>query len=363
MRVSFQFLPTVVFLVPLGCSAQDDTAPASGSAPSGTFDGGDNDPSTDAAGTSDTLTGRVDGCVFWCPVGADRFIVAGFETYQLTVPAVDHVGIVVHDVDEVARTWEEWFGIGPWLTVTTEGIDSAGNGLQVKRSYALSGDVEVELIQVLEGETPHRQFLETHGEGLHHVGFFVDDLERDATNLVAHGARAVMETPGESIFLESGGPGGAIFELVNRREKMTGGGAEGTTGKLQLPALAQLGFIVNDWRAVAESWERMFGFAPWSQLDLISFAGVDLGFSYPSGLELELIQPITGPVLHMDYLRDHGEGLHHIGFFVPGMDAEVDRLIAEGGQEILRMAGQFAYVGHPAFGGVIFEMMQPRGPY
>ncbi|MEM4541011.1 MAG: VOC family protein, partial [Archaeoglobaceae archaeon] len=39
------------------------------------------------------------------------------------------------------------------------------------------GEVQLELIQVLEGETIHAEFLKRKGEGLHHIGFFVKNLD------------------------------------------------------------------------------------------------------------------------------------------------------------------------------------------
>ena len=56
-----------------------------------------------------------------------------------------------------------------------------------------SGPVEVELIQVLEGDTAHSEHLRAHGEGLHHVRFRVDKLEPKLAQLEAAGYRTVLQ--------------------------------------------------------------------------------------------------------------------------------------------------------------------------
>ena len=50
-----------------------------------------------------------------------------------------------------------------------------------------SGPIEIELIQVLSGETPHSEHLREHGEGLHHVRFRVDALDAKLEELATEG--------------------------------------------------------------------------------------------------------------------------------------------------------------------------------
>lgn len=147
---------------------------------------------------------------------------ADSETHKLKLETVDHIGLVVKNSEKVMETWERMFSIGPWTTITNTGKDAKGNPVEVKLSFAYLGNLELELIEVVKGNILHSTFLEEHGEGLHHLGFFVDDVDEEAANLVAQGAEKIIQMPGQWVYLDSGGPGGVIFELMKRRGKITG---------------------------------------------------------------------------------------------------------------------------------------------
>ena len=146
---------------------------------------------------------------------------ADSETPKFKLETVDHIGIVVRDCEKVIETWERMFGIGPWAIREMSGTTPEGKTVAAKLAFAYMGDLEIELIQIIEGKILHSEFLETHGEGLHHLGFFVDDVDGEAASLVAQGAKVIVQNPGW-IYLDCGGPGGVIFELMARRGKITG---------------------------------------------------------------------------------------------------------------------------------------------
>lgn len=99
---------------------------------------------------------------------------------------VDQIGIVVKNVEETMKIYEKTFGIEPFPTVESY-IDSA----KLKIVLFELGEAEIELIQVLEGETIHSKFLEKRGEGLHHLGFFVKDIEKELAKLKREGIRVL----------------------------------------------------------------------------------------------------------------------------------------------------------------------------
>lgn len=63
----------------------------------------------------------------------------------------------------------------------------------------------------------HISYIDKWGEGVHHLGFFVDDVDGEVTKLMAGGAALLIHDPGRFAYLDGGGPGGAIFELMKRR--------------------------------------------------------------------------------------------------------------------------------------------------
>ena len=147
---------------------------------------------------------------------------ANSESHKVKLETVNQIGIVVKDCEKVIETWERMFGIGPWTVITNTGTDSEENPLEVKLAFAYMGDLELELIEVVKGKIIHSEFLEEHGEGLHHLGFFVDDVDGAAANLVEQGAEIMLQRSGQWVYLDTGGPGGVIFEPQRRRGKITG---------------------------------------------------------------------------------------------------------------------------------------------
>jgi len=141
---------------------------------------------------------------------------ASSETNKFQLKSVDQIGIVVRDADKVIESWSSMFGIGPWRSEEMGGTDAKGRPWKAKMVFANLGTVQLELIQVVEGRLFHSRFLEEHGEGIHHLGFYVDDVDEEAANLVKQGAKILFGNPGRFIYLDTGGPGGVMFELIKR---------------------------------------------------------------------------------------------------------------------------------------------------
>ena len=113
---------------------------------------------------------------------------------------ISHVGIVVEDCEKAAAWWERVFGVGPFSTDTYV-LDASTNfrfkgkpaEARMKASIAYSGKVFVELVEVLEGESPHTEFLREHGEGLQHLAFSVEGIEDVVAKLAAEGLEPILE--------------------------------------------------------------------------------------------------------------------------------------------------------------------------
>ena len=141
--------------------------------------------------------------------------------HQFKAESVGQIGILVkEDPEELSKTWEQMFGIGPWRIVELTTTNAEGKKIKLfKLALANLGGVEIELAQPLEGNTYHRKYVDTHGDtGLHHLCFFVDDVDAELDNFVAQGAKVLAHTPGSFAYFETGGPGGVIFELLPKRK-------------------------------------------------------------------------------------------------------------------------------------------------
>jgi catechol 2,3-dioxygenase-like lactoylglutathione lyase family enzyme len=99
---------------------------------------------------------------------------------------VDQIGIVVKDLDRTAAFLAEKFGLGPFHTLEAE-----HHSAKIKIGLSSLGGLQLELIEVLEGESIHSRFLREKGEGLHHIGFFVKDLDETLKVLEEKGIKVV----------------------------------------------------------------------------------------------------------------------------------------------------------------------------
>ncbi|MED5262248.1 MAG: VOC family protein [Myxococcota bacterium] len=113
---------------------------------------------------------------------------------------ISHIGIVVEDCEKAAAWWQRVFGVGPFSTdtyVLDESTHFRFKGeparARMKASIAYSGKVFVELVEVLEGESPHTDFLRAHGEGLQHLAFSVENIEEVVAKLAPEGLRPILE--------------------------------------------------------------------------------------------------------------------------------------------------------------------------
>jgi methylmalonyl-CoA/ethylmalonyl-CoA epimerase len=135
------------------------------------------------------------------------------EAFLSKFTKVDQIGIIVKDLEKKMKFYEQIFGIEPFLTLESE-INSA----KLKIGLLYLNEIQIELIEVLEGETIHSKFLESRGEGLHHIGFFVDDIETELTRLKRSGIKVlergtVLEIT-KFAYLDTEKELGVILELI-----------------------------------------------------------------------------------------------------------------------------------------------------
>lgn len=133
--------------------------------------------------------------------------------------SIAQVSWAVKDIDRVVETWSKLYGFGPWTYRENSGVDAKGRPWKARLAFTHVGPLEIELVQCIEGRIFQSRFLETWGEGIHHIGWYVDDLDEAVKNLTAQGARLFVHDPGKFAYLDAGGVGGAVFELLAKENK------------------------------------------------------------------------------------------------------------------------------------------------
>ena len=86
------------------------------------------------------------------------------------LPPVSQIGVVVKDVDRAVEYYSSAFGFEPFTThefiPEKHWYMKKPSYLRLKMGKSMWDHLELELLQPLEGESLHEEFLRTHGEGL-----------------------------------------------------------------------------------------------------------------------------------------------------------------------------------------------------
>lgn len=96
--------------------------------------------------------------------------------------SLHQVAFVVRDLEAAQKFFNQSMGVQRFHVyddfsdqVTDKRLRGRPVEQKVRLSIAYSGDTQIELIQHISGETCYKEFLERRGEGLHHLGFFLND--------------------------------------------------------------------------------------------------------------------------------------------------------------------------------------------
>jgi methylmalonyl-CoA/ethylmalonyl-CoA epimerase len=106
---------------------------------------------------------------------------------RISIPDVttkSQIGLVVKDARLRAEQISKTFGIGPFIEEIYPGISATVHGKPADfKLLSLTADMgpllELELCEVLEGRPIHQEFLETRGEGFHHLGLYVRNFREE----------------------------------------------------------------------------------------------------------------------------------------------------------------------------------------
>ncbi len=135
--------------------------------------------------------------------------------------------------------------------------------------------------------------------------------------------------------------------------------------------------VVRDMDKAVEYYQSLgiFTFLPEFMLDSTTYADYTVYSKAPTTIDrtrmrfamagehrIELVSPIQGEPIYVDFLKNKGEGIHHIAYTVDDLDAEIARMTEKGIPVITRVKRPngrgFAYFDLTQVGGVIIELIQ-----
>jgi methylmalonyl-CoA/ethylmalonyl-CoA epimerase len=134
----------------------------------------------------------------------------------IALTAVDHVGIAVDDLDAAVEHYRRTLGVKP---AHRERVEDQG----VEEVLFAAGGSFIQLLGALRPDTPVGRFLESHGAGLHHVAYRVDDIAAALEHLRVEDVRLIDDAPRPGsrntlvAFVHPKSMGGVLVELVQVR--------------------------------------------------------------------------------------------------------------------------------------------------
>lgn len=139
----------------------------------------------------------------------------------------------------------------------------------------------------------------------------------------------------------------------------------------------QIAYVVADLDAAVAAFNRVLGAAPWRGwvfgpgVQERTYHGQPSEWTARLALndtspQYELIQPLEGPSIHADWLKQAGGGFHHVGYVVESVAETTERMAAAGHAAIgtghsfgASGDGVFAYYDTVQALGFVIEAVEP----
>jgi len=130
---------------------------------------------------------------------------------------INHVAIVVQNIDAALSFWEQTFG---FELDHVEEVPSQKS----KVAFLPLGESEIELVQPTTSDSGLANFLEKRGEGMHHICIEVEDIDAALVEFKSKGVRLINEVPEElpgrkMAFIHPKAANGVLVELYQLTEK------------------------------------------------------------------------------------------------------------------------------------------------
>lgn len=97
---------------------------------------------------------------------------------------IEHIGIAVKNLEENIAYYEKMLGLKCYAIEEVK-------DQKVKTAFFMIGQTKIELLESTDPEGPIGKFLEKKGEGIHHLAFAVDDIDKALPELEEKGIQLV----------------------------------------------------------------------------------------------------------------------------------------------------------------------------
>jgi methylmalonyl-CoA/ethylmalonyl-CoA epimerase len=276
-------------------------------------------------------------------------------------------GVVVKDVDKVAKRFSEVFGTSwKFYDFKPKGIilrDKELGDVECLMKVAIGdmGGRSFKLIQPVSGPSTYMEFLQKHGEGFLYFSFgtvvvhnrIVDSLKKAGVGIEMQGRLGEKTT---FTILDTLEDLGCYIELISpawndteRNMQLTGVYEHKAPSIIDMAKpffsggkrINQVGIVLKDEKKAAKRYQELLGIGPWAfvtpeRTDVffnekpVSEAEmpgqrIDGAMAYLGDIQLELVKTAEGPNPQPKFLERRGSGIHHLSV---GWQADCDQVVA-----------------------------------
>jgi methylmalonyl-CoA/ethylmalonyl-CoA epimerase len=131
---------------------------------------------------------------------------------------IEHIGIAVKNLDESIKYYEEVLGLECYAVEEVK-------DQKVKTAFFQVGDTKIELLESTDPEGPIGKYVEKKGEGIHHIAFAVNGIEKALEHAESKGVRLIDKQPRKGAegldigFLHPKSTHGVLTELCEDKNK------------------------------------------------------------------------------------------------------------------------------------------------
>ncbi|MCL5997978.1 MAG: VOC family protein [Chloroflexi bacterium] len=145
-------------------------------------------------------------------------------TNGLGTMTVTQIGLVVRDIEKSARAYADVFGVPVPPVNLTDSLEHAHTQYRGQPSEARAklcffkcGQVSIELIEPVGAPSTWQEFLDTHGEGVHHIAFEIKGMDEKIIYLTDKGVPLIQRgdyTGGRYAYTDGEPRLGVLLELL-----------------------------------------------------------------------------------------------------------------------------------------------------
>ncbi|MEH7249442.1 VOC family protein [Neobacillus niacini] len=302
---------------------------------------------------------------------------------------VNQLAFVVQDIEKTSELFSKLLGIAKpaWFLTGDSEISKVvfrgkPTNSRSKLVFMNTPTIQFELIEPNEEPGTMREFLDTVGEGIHHIAFDVESIKERLQVFEENGYPLLQSgeftsSDGRYVYVDTLDDHKTLVELLESADpRDTAPKNETFAPLLGTNKVEQLAFVVKDLEKAAEAYCKLLGVekpqviqsGP-SELTNVLFEGKptegDSRYMFINTplLQIELIEPGTSPSTWKKHLETYGEGVHHISFVIKDMEEKI-KLLEGMGYPVLQTGnfyngkGRYAYMDTTSDFKVIIELLE-----